>query len=92
MRVIQATLFALAAWLPVQASATLLPPDVRIGIGEGSGIYCSGGLEGRKLIELVDGISDAFKQTTQTDCESTGGTPLLMPDLPQPTTEREVLV
>lgn len=67
-------------------------PDVNIGVGANSGNYCAGGLEDRKLIELGDGIINAMKQTTQLECEATGGTPLLMPDLPRPKVEREVLV
>jgi len=67
-------------------------PDVNIGIGTNSGNYCAGGLEDRKLIELGDGISNARKQTTQLDCEATGGTPLLMPDLPRPKRDHEELV
>ena len=66
-------------------------PDVNIGVGANSGNYCAGGLEDRKLIELGDGIINAMKQTTQLECEATGGMPLLMPDLPRPKVEREVL-
>ena len=66
-------------------------PEVQIGVGENSGNYCSGGLEDRKLIELGEGISDQFKQTTQLDCQSAGGVPLIMPDLPAPKTERQML-
>ena len=65
--------------------------DVNIGIGSKGGNYCSGGLEDSKLIELGERIDNARKQTTDLDCRATGGTPLIMPDLPEPKADREVL-
>ena len=66
--------------------------EVQIGVGEKLGNYCSGGLEDRKLIEQSERISNPFKQTTQIDCKSAGGTPPLMPDLPSPSADSEALV
>jgi hypothetical protein len=65
--------------------------DVDIGIGSKGGNYCSGGLEDSKLIELGERIDNARKQTTDLDCRATGGIPLIMPDLPEPKADREVL-
>lgn len=84
-------IFAALVLVPIQVAASPNVIDVQIGVGENSGNYCSGGLEDRKLIEQSDGISDPFKQTTQLDCQSSGGTPLLMPDLPSPSAHKEVL-
>ena len=87
----KALLAILALGSAAHLSASESRPDVTIGIGTYSGNYCAGGLEDRKLIELGDSISNARKQTTQSDCEATGGTPLIMPDLPEPKADREVL-
>jgi hypothetical protein len=92
MKFAQALLAILALGPAAHLSASESRPDVIIGIGANSGNYCAGGLEDRKLIELGDGISNARKQTTQLDCEATGGTPLLMPDLPRPKRDHEGLV
>lgn len=91
MKFAKALLAILALGSAAHLSASESRPDVNIGIGANSGNYCAGGLQDRKLIELSDGISNARKQTTQSDCEATGGTPLIMPDLPQPKADREVL-
>ena len=92
MKFAKALLAILALGSAAHLSAAESRPDVNIGIGANSGNYCAGGLEDRKLIELGDGISNARKQTTQLDCEATGGTPLLMPDLPRPKRDHQKLV
>jgi hypothetical protein len=91
MKSTKALLATLALGSAAHLNASESRPDVNIGIGTYGGNYCAGGLEDRKLIELGDGISNARKQTTQSDCEATGGTPLIMPDLPEPKADREVL-
>ena len=91
MKFAKALLAILALGSAAHLSASESRPDVNIGIGANSGNYCAGGLQDRKLIEPSDGISNARKQTTQLDCEATGGTPLIMPDLPGPKADREVL-
>ena len=91
MKFAKALLAILALGSAAHLSASESRPDVNIGIGANSGNYCAGGLQDRKLIEPSDGISNARKQTTQSDCEATGGTPLIMPDLPEPKADREVL-
>ena len=91
MKFAKALLAILALGSAAHLSGSESRPDVNIGIGANSGNYCAGGLQDRKLIEFSDGISNARKQTTQSDCEATGGTPLIMPDLPEPKADREVL-
>ena len=91
MKFAKALLAILALGSAAHLSASESRPDVNIGIGANSGNYCAGGLQDRKLIEPSDDIRNARKQTTQLDCEATGGTPLIMPDLPEPKADREVL-
>lgn len=91
MLLIRPILLTSLCGLSVAGYANQTAPEVQIGVGENSGNYCSGGLEDRKLIELGDGIRDQFKQTTQLDCQSAGGVPLIMPDLPAPKAERQML-
>ena len=95
MKVNKPLIFAALVLAPIQAFASpnaINAIEVQIGVGEKLGNYCSGGLEDRKLIERSERISNPFKQTTQIDCKSAGGTPLLMPDLPSPSADSEALV
>ena len=92
IKVSKPLIFATLVLAPIQAFASPNAIEVQIGVGEKLGNYCSGGLEDRKLIEQSERISNPFKQTTQIDCKSAGGTPLLMPDLPSPSADSEALV
>lgn len=49
--------------------------------GSDAANYCVGGSEGRKLIPHGGEIQNPFRQTTPIDCEASGGTPTVMPDL-----------
>tara|TARA_Y200000002_G_scaffold352850_1_gene331869 strand:+ start:55 stop:333 length:279 start_codon:yes stop_codon:yes gene_type:complete len=91
MKIAKAFLAILALGSAAHLSASESRLDVNIGIGTNSGNYCAGGLEDRKLIELGERIDNATKQTTVLECRATGGTPLIMPDLPEPKADREAL-
>ena len=91
MKFAKALLAILALGSAAHLSAAEYRPDVNIGIGTNSGNYCAGGLEDSKLIERGERIDNATKQTTVLEGRATGGTPLIMPDLPEPKADREAL-